>query len=97
MQYPNYTIMKFAYCKTAKREYNNFMDNKLINQDQMREKLREYVAIAGTQTIAAFQLGFSAGYLSDALAGRRDISRQLAERLGYERVLLFRVAGGETK
>jgi len=52
------------------------------------------VSRAGSQKVCAEQLGVTPGYLNDVLHGRRDVSAQLADRLGLERVVLFRVKEG---
>ena len=42
-----------------------------------------------SQKELADELGISPQYLSDVLKGRREISAQLASKLGYERVITF--------
>jgi transcriptional regulator with XRE-family HTH domain len=42
-----------------------------------------------TQKDVAKDLGISPQYLSDILKGRREISAEVARRLGFERVVTF--------
>ena len=47
-------------------------------------------AMPGTSGQKAVNLGISPQYLCDILNGRRDISSNVARRLGYERAVVFR-------
>ena len=49
------------------------------------KKLQSMVAESGTQKAVAEELGISQVYLSDILAGRREISASVARKLGFER------------
>jgi hypothetical protein len=60
-----------------------------LSETKLRAALLERVKKAGMAKIAAFRLGISAQYLSDVINGRRDISEQLAEKLGYRKVVMF--------
>ena len=42
-----------------------------------------------TQKEAAKSLGVSQGYLSDVLAGRREVGDKLAKQLGYEKGVVY--------
>lgn len=52
--------------------------------------LRDFVKDAGSQKLAANVLGISQQYLCDLLKGRRDFSDLVCERLGFERIVLYR-------
>lgn len=56
---------------------------------QMRQVLREFCTKAGSQAAAAIELEVSRSYVSDMLNGRRDISENVAQRLGYKRTLVY--------
>jgi transcriptional regulator with XRE-family HTH domain len=43
-----------------------------------------------TQKDFAERIGMSPTYISDVLSGRRDISEELANRLGFEKCVLFK-------
>lgn len=45
---------------------------------------------AGSQKALALSMRISPGYLSDVLCQRREISSQLAQKFGYEKVVSFR-------
>ena len=49
----------------------------------------------GTSLSKSAALGISPQYLCDILQGRRDISSTVADRLGYERIVLFRAKVGD--
>lgn len=51
--------------------------------------LREAVRVTGSQKAAASHLKVSPQYLSDVLRGRREISRELARKLGYQRIVIY--------
>lgn len=59
--------------------------NTIIDKDQMRELLREFVIQYESQTAAAKVLSVSAVFLSDLLRGRKEVTPRIAEQLGYER------------
>ena len=51
--------------------------------------LRQMVEQAKTQKAVAAQLRISQQYLCEVLSGRRDVSKSLADKLGYQRVITF--------
>jgi plasmid maintenance system antidote protein VapI len=53
-------------------------------------ELERKVAASGTQRRYAAQIGVSQQYLCDVLRGRRGVSAELAQKLGYERLEVFR-------
>ncbi len=65
------------------------MNNEMAYASELLSRIREIVTRLGRQDMAAEHLGISPQYLSDVLHGRREISKNLAERLGYERVVVF--------
>jgi len=44
---------------------------------------------ASSQNEVAAELGISPQFLSDLLAGRKDITRRVAEAMGYRRMVVF--------
>jgi plasmid maintenance system antidote protein VapI len=51
--------------------------------------LREECQRLGSQSEFARVNDFSRGFISDVLAGRRDVTETLARKLGYRRLMLF--------
>ena len=47
------------------------------------------MAMEGRMTAAAGELGYTVSYLSDVLRGRRNVSAELAGKLGFNRVVVF--------
>ncbi len=72
---------------------------KLESFEQLRPSdLRDKLSKRSWQTsqrLVAKELGISPAYLSDILNGHREISAQVAEKLGYERVVTFVKFGGD--
>lgn len=64
----------------------------MATEEQVRWFLADACDAAGTQRQWARTHGFSDAYVSDVLAGRRDISSKLAAALGYEKVVSFKRA-----
>lgn len=61
------------------------------NEDYMRGEIRCDIAKLGlTQEEWAKLKGFSAQFICDVLAGRRNVTDSLAKAMGYERVVVFR-------
>lgn len=60
-----------------------------MTTDAPHLKIRALVKAAGTQKTVAKALGISQQYLCEVLSGRRDVSRSLAVKLGYRRVIAF--------
>lgn len=60
-----------------------------VDREGIMQALREIVKEQGSQKAAAEALAISPQYLSDLLAGRRDVSKNLAERMGYDLVVSF--------
>jgi hypothetical protein len=54
----------------------------MLSADQMRRKLREACKEAGSQKAWAKQNGVSAAYVSDCLAGRREIGESISRKFG---------------
>ncbi|MFA5378166.1 MAG: helix-turn-helix transcriptional regulator [Dehalococcoidia bacterium] len=61
----------------------------IATEHDMRDRLTDMVAHHGSQKAVADILGVSKGYLSDVLMGRRPVSSQMAERMGWKRVTVF--------
>jgi plasmid maintenance system antidote protein VapI len=65
------------------------MDKKYLTEPEVVERIKAIVTEEGSQTNAAYKLGFSAAYLSDVLAGRRNVSAAMAKKLGYSVERIF--------
>lgn len=46
-------------------------------------KLQTLVEVLGSQKVAAISLGISTQYLNDLLRGRRNVSEEIASKLGF--------------
>jgi predicted transcriptional regulator len=53
------------------------------------EDLKQQVKNKGSQKAVADDLGFHPSFIGDVLKGRRDLSNNLVEKLGYERITVF--------
>ncbi len=51
--------------------------------------IKKQITKHGSQAAYAKHLGISQQYLNDVLHGRRDISSELAQALGYERLTIY--------
>lgn len=60
-----------------------------LTADDVRGYMRRMVEEAGSQKDAAAILRISPAYFNDALRGKREISAGLAERMGFEKVVVF--------
>lgn len=65
-----------------------------ITQEEILEIIREMAKKWDTQRELADQLGVSAAYMSDILAGIRPVSDGVARRLGYRRIVKYTREGG---
>lgn len=52
------------------------------------EELRKRVDAAGSQTAAANQLGVSLSQLNEILNGRRDVSKSILQKIGFDKVVI---------
>lgn len=57
-------------------------------KDPAREELEKLIAKEGSQRAAADMLGTSPSVINDIVLGRRNISRTVLSKLGYERVTI---------
>jgi hypothetical protein len=60
----------------------------LFVEHDVRNRLTDMV-IESSQKQVADELGISGPFLNDVLLGRRGISPRLAEKLGFEKVMVF--------
>lgn len=60
-----------------------------LSQGELLEIITAMVKRWGSQNSVAARLDITPQYLSDIRLGRREISGQVAEKLGYERVVQF--------
>lgn len=60
-----------------------------LTNEQMREVLAAFCKKNKTQAAAAVKLGISQQYISDMLHQKRDISQEVAEKLGFRRIVVF--------
>lgn len=62
----------------------------IVSQSDIVEILKSAIETAGSQKITAEILKISPSYLNDVIRGRRDVSAELATRLGFERIIIFK-------
>jgi len=62
---------------------------KIKTQSELVQELRDRSRLS-TQKAVAEELGIHPTFLSDVLKGKRDISANLAERMGFQREVVFR-------
>lgn len=60
-----------------------------IDSHDMRKRLAEACAAAGSQAAWAKANGFSSAYICDVLSEKRDVSERLAAALGFTRKVAF--------
>ena len=60
-----------------------------LTQDDARALIRQKVAKAKSAIKVAKELDISPAYLSDILAGKRDVSEAVAHKLGYKRLTVY--------
>lgn len=60
-----------------------------ITEKTMLCIIKNFVAERGSQKQAAAAMGISESYLSDVLRGDRCISKDVANKFGYEKVIHF--------
>ena len=60
-----------------------------ITKEKALERIKQMVKEMGSQTAVAKELNISPAYLGDILKGNRDISNQVAAKLGYKRVISY--------
>ena len=51
--------------------------------------LRKLISELGSQKAAADRLGFTPSFINDVLQGRREMTDQLARKLGFKRVVTW--------
>lgn len=66
------------------------MSHKDISTSELIAVIRDKCLEAGSQKIIASRAGISPAYLSDVLCRRREISKEFAEKFGYEKIVIFR-------
>lgn len=60
-----------------------------MNQKQMVAEIKRLIRLVGSQKQAARELGISPQYLNDIIGYRREVSDNVAFRMGYERRVRF--------
>lgn len=63
--------------------------NKQLTESDLRKLLFDRVSECSSQRALSFELGITQSYLSDIINGRRSISSEVANRLGYDRVAIY--------
>lgn len=61
-----------------------------ITEEELLKIINQMVEKWGSQKAVADHLQISNAYMSDIIAGNRDVSRKVARRLGYTRIIKFR-------
>ena len=62
----------------------------LLRTSQVKQRLIKRAQQLGSQKALAAELGISQQYLSDIFLGKREISYQLADKLGLKKIIYFR-------
>lgn len=62
----------------------------LLRTSQVKQRLITRAQQLGSQKALAAELGISQQYLSDIFLGKREISCQLADKLGLKKIIYFR-------
>jgi len=57
------------------------------------EELKHQIKTKGSQKAVAEEIDISPAYLGDILKGRRDLSDNVVEKLGYERITVYAKSG----
>ncbi len=65
------------------------LNGRILTEHDLRDRLTDMVAEHGSQRAVANILGVSKGYLCDVLLGRRPVSAQMADKMGWKRVVVF--------
>jgi predicted transcriptional regulator len=60
-----------------------------ITQDEIKGIIEDMVQKWGSQRKVADHLGISAAFLSDIINGNRPVSNQVAQKLGYKKVVKY--------
>lgn len=60
-----------------------------MDNDDMVKKIKNMVKEFGSQKLAAFQLEISEQYLSDIVNGRREVSDEVAKKLGFQKLVVY--------
>lgn len=60
-----------------------------ISAEEARKIIEDMVNAAGSQRKVARSLGISDSYLSDIINERRDISDEVAKKLGYQKETIY--------
>jgi plasmid maintenance system antidote protein VapI len=60
-----------------------------ITQDEIKEIIEQMVTTWGSQRKLADHLGISAAFLSDIINGNKPVSNQVAQKLGYKKVVKY--------
>lgn len=62
----------------------------LLKTSDVKQRLVRRAQELGSQKALASELGISQQYLSDIFLGKREISFQLAEKLGLKKIIYFK-------
>lgn len=63
----------------------------MLTEHEVMERLRTAITAAGGQRRFAAAHGFTAGYLSDVLHGKRALADRILTTIGVERTVIYRV------
>lgn len=76
----------------VKQKSELFLQEKRMAKSLTEQQVREFIygkAMDDSQKSLAKKMGISAGYLSDVLNGRRDISDSFARFFGFRKKITF--------
>lgn len=65
------------------------MSKQEITQDEIKEIILQMVSKWGSQRAVADHLGISGAFLSDILNGNKPVSNQVAQKLGYKKIVKY--------
>ncbi len=63
-----------------------------LTHDEVIERLRDHIAMAGSQIAMAQKTGVARSTISNVLAGRRKISPEVLRAIGVRRTMVYVVA-----
>lgn len=66
------------------------LDATLATEHDLRNIVTGLIELRGSQKAVADDLGISQAYLGDVLRGRRGVGEKMAEKLGWEKIEIFR-------
>lgn len=66
------------------------LSGEIATEHDMRDAIADMIARHGTQAAVAREIGVSQAHLHDIMVGKRSVGGRVAEKLGWEKVRVFR-------